>query len=448
MICVSFVVVFSTCKHYLPLGIRTFSLYQYHFAIQLQKIFRIFALGKIIESMKIYRIFGILAASAVMLTACGHSHEGHSHEGHSHESHEHEGHSHENVNENEHEHEHEEGVIHFSHEQAEMANLEIETLVAGDFAEVIRVSGQVLAAQGDESAIVARTPGVVNFTRDHLSEGSEVRNGEVIASVSAAGIAGGDAIAQNRLTLANAKATFERAQRLIADSIISQKEFEKAKLEYESALLAVGGNDGKGGSSAASPLKGYIKQVLVKQGEYVEAGQAIATVTKSCNLQLKAEVPEKHFAALHKVRSANFKMGYDKVARNLDELNGHLVAIGKTADEGSAYIPVTFEFANKGNIVPGSFADIWLIMSKRENVITIPIAALTEAQGIYYAYIQHEDEEDDFERKELRIGASDGIRVEVLSGLQEGDKVVVNGVSQVKMAGASGAIPDAHNHSH
>lgn len=393
--------------------------------------------------MKINRILAIAISSAVMLTACGHHDHDHEHDhGHSHS------HGHDHI-EAEHDHEHEDGVIVFSEEQAEMAGLETETLSLGSFAEVIRVSGQVSAAQGDEAAIVARTSGIVNYTRDHLSEGSEVRNGEVIARVSAEGIAGGDVIAQSNLALATAKAAYERAQRLISDSIISQKEFEKAQLEYESARLAANaGNGGKGGASVASPLKGFIKQVLVKQGEYVEAGQIIATVTKSCNLQLRAEVPERHFTSLTKIRSANFKMGYDDIARSLDELGGHLVAIGKIADEGSAYIPVTFEFTNTGSVVPGSFADIWLIMQNRENVLTIPVSALSEAQGVFYAYIQHDDDEDHFERRELRIGSSDGLRVEVLSGLAEGEKVVIKGVSQVKMAGATGVIPDAHNHSH
>lgn len=394
--------------------------------------------------MKLTRLFAFAVSSVVMLSACG-SHEHHHDHDHGHNHvHSHEGHSHEEEGE-----EHEDGVIHFSAEQAEMAGLKVEEAQIGQFTEVIRVSGQVSAAQGDESAIVARTSGTINFSRDHLSEGSEVRNGEVIARISAENIAGGDVIAQNNLALATAKAAYERAQRLIADSIISQKEFERAQLEYESARLAANaGNGGKGGATVASPLKGFIKQVLVKQGEYVEAGQIIATVTKSCNLQLRAEVPEKHFSSLTKVRSANFKMGYDEIARSLDEMGGHLVAIGKTADEGSAYIPVTFEFTNTGSVVPGSFADIWLIMQNRENVLTISVEALTEAQGVYYAYIQHEDEDDHYERRELRLGASDGRRVEILSGISAGERVVVSGVSQVKMAGATGVIPDAHNHSH
>lgn len=392
--------------------------------------------------MKIARLFTLAVAATVLFSACGSHEHDHNHvHDHAHEA----GHG----NESEHDHEHEDGIITFSVEQAKMAGLETETIGLGSFAEVIRVSGQVLAAQGDESAVVARTSGILTFTRDHLSEGSEVRNGEVLAKVSGRNIVGGDIVAQNNLLLTTAEAAYRRAERLIADSIISQKEFERAKMEYESARLAAkAGSGNDSGAEVTAPIKGFIKQVVVKQGEYVEAGQIVATVTKSCNLQLRAEVPEKYFSTLTKVRSANFKMGYDYEARSLDDMGGHLVAIGKIANEGSAYIPVTFEFANTGSVVPGAFADIWLIMHNRDNVLTIPVSALSESQGVYYAFIKHSDEDDCYERRELRIGASDGRRVEVLSGLSEGDNVVVKGVSQVKMAGAAGVIPDAHNHSH
>lgn len=392
--------------------------------------------------MKIARLFTLAVAATVLFSACGSHEHDHNHvHDHAHEA----GHG----NESEHDHEHEDGIITFSVEQAKMAGLETETIGLGSFAEVIRVSGQVLAAQGDESAVVARTSGILTFTRDHLSEGSEVRNGEVLAKVSGRNIVGGDIVAQNNLLLATAEAAYRRAERLIADSIISQKEFERAKMEYESArLAATAGSGNDSGAEVTAPIKGFIKQVVVKQGEYVEAGQIVATVTKSCNLQLRAEVPEKYFSTLTKVRSANFKMGYDYEARSLDDMGGHLVAIGKIANEGSAYIPVTFEFANTGSVVPGAFADIWLIMHNRDNVLTIPVSALSESQGVYYAFIKHSGEDDCYERRELRIGASDGRRVEVLSGLSEGDNVVVKGVSQVKMAGAAGVIPDAHNHSH
>ena len=56
---------------------------------------------------------------------------------------------------------------------------------------------------------------------------------------------------------------------------------------------------------------------------------------------------------------------------------------------------------------------------------------------------------DEYEKREVQLGASNGQRIEVLSGIKAGEKVVVEGVYQLKIAGASGQVPDAHaGHSH
>lgn len=58
-----------------------------------------------------------------------------------------------------------------------------------------------------------------------------------------------------------------------------------------------------------------------------------------------------------------------------------------------------------------------------------------------------QEEEEIFRKQEVRIGRSDGRRTEVLSGLNEGDRVVVSGAYNVKLATASSAIP-GHTHNH
>lgn len=363
-------------------------------------------------------------------------------------SHSHNGeHEHETAEGEHHEHEHEEGVIHFSEKQAKAAGLKLETVTTGDFAEAIRVSGQVIVAQGDEAAIVAKSAGIIHYLRDHISEGAQVKAGENLARISAAGMNGGDPVAQNAIQMKHAKQAYERALRLYADTIISKKEMLQAQQDYEQAQLAMGGKVSEGsGTAITAPISGFVKNILVKQGEYVELGQVIATVTKNCNLQLRAEVPEKHFADMYKVRSANFEMSYGGGVKSLDALHGHLVSMGRIASEESAYIPITFEFENKGDIVPGAFADIWLLFNTRKNVISIPSEAITEEQGVYFVYVQL-DEEDEFEKREVTIGLSNGLRTEVKSGLKPQEKVAVKGVYQIKIAGA-GAAPEAHNHNH
>jgi multidrug efflux pump subunit AcrA (membrane-fusion protein) len=75
----------------------------------------------------------------------------------------------------------------------------------------------------------------------------------------------------------------------------------------------------------------------------------------------------------------------------------------------------------------------------------IPVSALVEEQGIFYVYVQTEGES--FQKRELKLGANDGKKVQVLSGLTEGERVVTKGGYQIKLAQASGILP-AHGHEH
>jgi multidrug efflux pump subunit AcrA (membrane-fusion protein) len=65
--------------------------------------------------------------------------------------------------------------------------------------------------------------------------------------------------------------------------------------------------------------------------------------------------------------------------------------------------------------------------------------------GIFYAYVQTEGES--FEKRELKLGASDGEMVEVISGIVAGERVVSKGGYQIKLSTASGTLP-AHGHEH
>ena len=105
----------------------------------------------------------------------------------------------------------------------------------------------------------------------------------------------------------------------------------------------------------------------------------------------------------------------------------------------SAYIPVTFEFENRGGFIPGSFAEVWLLSDSREDALSLPVGALSEDQGVFAVFVRLEEEI--FKRQEVTIGHSNGQRVEILAGLRGGEEVVVRGTHQVKLASASTAIP-------
>ena len=383
-------------------------------------------------------------------THAGHDH---SHEGHNHE---HEGHDHEHETAEEHAgHNHESKATKHSDEiifpkaQAAKTTFEVREIQPASFNQVVKTTGQVLAAPGDEAVIVATSNGVVSFSSNKLTEGTKVQKGQSLFQISSKDIAEGDFYTKVKATYEAAKASYDRAEALVKDKIISQKEFESTKLEFENAKTAynaVSNNKTAKGVSVNAPINGHMKNILVKEGEYITVGQPLATVSQNQRLVLRAEVSQRYYNAMQSVKSANFKTPYDNKVYSLEDLNGRLLSFGKTSNENSFFIPVSFEFDNKGEVIPGSFVEVYLISSPIENTLSIPVSALTNEMGIYYVYVQIDEE--GYRKQEVALGANNGKEVQIIKGLHPGDRVVTQGAYQVKMASASGAIPHGHSHEH
>ena len=387
----------------------------------------------------------ILAMSmfaVLLLCSCGGHNHNHDHAGEeaSHNEAEHaeeEGHRHDHA-----------GEIAFTKEQAKAAGLAIETVTPSTFHTVIRTSGQIVAPQGDEQTVVATASGVLTYSRGSIAEGMAVKAGEAIASVSAKHLQDGDPAVNARAAFETAEREYQRAERLVADKIISAKEYEQAKLNYETARNAYHAQASSmtsRGIAIAPGMGGYIKQLLVAQGEYVTVGQPIAVVTRDRRLQLKAFVPESEYGNLRTISSANFVSPSDKnVVHSLASLNGKLVSYGHSLSDNGAFVPAVFEFDNVGNILPGSYVEVFLIGAERPNTITIPLPAITKEQGLHFVYVQEHDE--DYVKRQVTLGDSDGSRRVVISGLKAGEKVVVKGAYNVKLASMSTEIPHGHSH--
>lgn len=384
--------------------------------------------------MKNYILTGTLCM--FLLGACGeHAHE-HGEEGHSHEEEMHAG---EKAG-------HSDEII-LTPEKAKAAGVEAETVHAGSFRNVIHTSGQILAAQGEEATVVAASSGVVSFSRK-VAEGMQVGKGTELLSVSAAHIQDGDPVQKAKVAYEKAKEEYERAQKLVSSQIVSQKDFAALREAYENARLtyeALKPSKSGKGVSVKSPIGGFIKTCLVKEGDYVTVGQPLMTVTQTRRLVLKAEVSERYYAQLSQVVSANFQTPYNNKVYSLENLGGKLLSFGKSSGDASYYVPVIFEFDNRGDMVPGSFVEVYLLSGERSGVLSLPLSALTEEQGVYFVYLKLDAE--CYKKQEVKLGASDGSRVEILSGIKDGDTVVTRGAIHVKLASASNAIP-AHTHNH
>lgn len=330
--------------------------------------------------------------------------------------------------------------------KVEFANVPVKKQVFND---VIKTTGQIISAQGDEMVVAAKSNGIVRFNNNNTI-GKQVGNGELMFSISGGDITEDNMDAKYKELKANyekAKSNFERAKELVKDNIISQKEFTERQNEFENAQTqfnTVAKNYTTSGQKVNAPLSGFIKNIYVKEGQYVTAGEPLAAISQNQKLILKTEVSQKYFSKLNTFSSANFKTPYDNKVYNTNDLNGRLLSYGKSANE-SLFVPVNFEIDNKGDIISGSYAEVYLKSNPIADALVIPVSALIEEQGNYYTYVQVEGEA--FQKRELRLGATDGLFVQVLSGVSEGERVVNKGAYQIKLATMSGSMP-AHGHEH
>ncbi len=403
-----------------------------------------------------------LTLSLYLLAGCAGSHNEHNqHDNHDHghehnheaeEVHDHD-HYHKGETDHTHEHEHKGETSHgtgaeiiFSHVEAEAIGLTTQTITPEKFHGVIPCSGVLQAAQGDEATIVSPVSGVVSWV-GRLNEGSAVSKGSTMLRISAEKLAAGDPSQRAYVDYETARKAYERAQELVKEQIISQQEYERLYKEYETARLAyeaIGGT--QSGSEVKATMNGYLKNIRVQEGDFVDMGQPLMTLSQNRRLQLRVDVPQRYYKSLATVTSANFKTTYDNQVYELAHLNGRLLSYGKGTQAGGSYLPVVFELDNQGDMLPGAYVEAWLLTGTVENALVVPVSALTEEQGLYFVYLRLDEE--CYKKQEVILGDSDGERVRILCGLHEGDQVVTRGVYQVKLAANSSVIPEGHSHNH
>lgn len=371
----------------------------------------------------------------------------------SHEEHQHGDH----IEEHDHEHSESEGHDHAAEghgdeiilkkAEADAIGLTTKTMKPERFHSVIPCSGTLSAAQGDEMTVVAPVAGVVSLAGRHIADGSQVAKGSVLLHLSSKKLAAGDPASKAYIDYETARKAYERAGELVKDQIISRQEYEQTARDYETARLAyeaMGGS--RSGSAVQAPMTGYLKNILVSDGDFVEMGQPLMTLSQNRRLQLRAEVPQRYYKELPTIVTANFKTTYDDRVYDLTQLNGKLLSYGRGTLAGGAYVPVVFELDNRGEVVPGACVEVYLRSSAVDNALVVPVSALTEEQGLYFVYLRLDEE--GYKKQEVSIGDTDGAHVRILSGLHEGDRVVTRGVYQVKLAANSGVIPEGHSHNH
>ncbi|KAA6345225.1 Toluene efflux pump periplasmic linker protein TtgG [termite gut metagenome] len=316
------------------------------------------------------------------------------------------------------------------------------------FGQIIKTTAKVESAQGNESIVTAKTSGVVTFSGGVITLGKAVQAGQQLFSIASSGFADNNIsvrYAESQSNYNRTKADYERKKELAKDKIVSEKELHEALNAYQNAEAVYNNlnkNFSSGGQTVTSPMSGFVKQLYVTNGQYVEAGQPVAIVSQNKNLFLTANVQPKYLPLLNRISSANIRTLSDGAAYTLEELNGKLLSYGKSAESDNYVIPVTFQVDNRESFVPGGFVDLYIKTVTNTTAISVPNGALTEEIGNYFVFVQLTPEL--FEKREVKIGVTDGIQTEITNGIRPTERLVTKGAILLKLAAATGSV-DAHS---
>lgn len=316
------------------------------------------------------------------------------------------------------------------------------------FGQVIKTTALIEPANGDEVVISAKTSGMVRLASNILLEGQEVRGGQTLFHIS------GNELADNNLSVKiseaqsnyeRAKTDYERAKELSTDKIVSDKDLLAAKNSFENAKAVydhLNRNFSTTGQAVASPMSGFVKQLLVKNGAFVEAGQSLLVVSQNKTLILTAQVSQKYAGILNMVQSANIRTLNDNQSYTLEALNGKVLSVGKAANSDNFLIPVSIQINNSGSFIPGSFVEVFLKIVTNQQAVSVPNTALLEEQGVFFVWVQVNPEL--FEKREVQVGKTDGINTEIKKGIVATERIISKGAMMVKLAQATGGL-DAHS---
>lgn len=359
-----------------------------------------------------------------------------------------------NANEAAHANEEEEGGDYISYlkEQAWKTIFATELPAKNPFGQIIRTVAKIEPARGEESILMAKTSGIVLYSDNSLLEGKKISLGQTLLTLTSGELAENNIsvrLAESKINYETAEINYNRHSDLIKDKLITETELLESKKEFESAKAVYHNlikNFSSNGQLIKSNLNGYIKNIYVTNGQYVEEGQALVSVSQNKNLLLIAQVQQRYLEYLPSVVSANIKTLHNNKTYTFDELDGKVLSYGKSASGNSFMIPVNLQIANKADFAPGTLTEVFLKTVTNSKAITVPNTAIMEEQGIFYVFVQQSGEL--FEKREIKIGSTDGIRSEVISGITANERIVTLGAMQIKLAQASSALDPHAGHVH
>ena len=177
-----------------------------------------------------------------------------------------------------------------------------------------------------------------------------------------------------------------------------------------------------GKSRVLSPVSGIVGDVFVNAGEVAEPGTPLLDVVNADALRVIAHVPAAHEARLRVGAPAT--VTFPHLARK--QTNVSVNVVGTAASSETGMIPIELLVPNPDHqLKKGMAADVALSLDRVEDALLVPASAVFSRVGETYVYVV--GPEDEARERLVEVGAESGDKVQILKGLKESERVVVDG---------------------
>ncbi|MCG2815937.1 MAG: efflux RND transporter periplasmic adaptor subunit [Candidatus Aminicenantes bacterium] len=365
-------------------------------------------------------------------------------------------------------------AVSFLKEQQWKMEFGIKTADRRNLTQTLSVPGKIVPAAYRMAKISPPLDGKITLDRKiSLPKlGDKVQAGDVLAiiepsldSFSSSGEYQIEQEMSNSEALLNlAQKELERLKKLDAEDAIPKKRLYEAetalniaRTNYEKALnkkegfkkikLLPGGENGSVYYFIRSPITGRVVDLYYSLGEQVKGGDQIMTILDDSRVWLEISIFEDDVSKIKNSQGGYFIFSDREKTYGLDKYEGNLTFFGSVIDESTRTVKVIYEITNpEKEFFVGSFITVYLNTAETLNTLVLPKSAVFESGGSKVCFVQIDGES--FEKRVIQLGIEGQNFVQVLSGLQEGEKVVVVGGFAVKLAAEATGKDVGEGHYH
>ena len=257
-----------------------------------------------------------------------------------------------------------------------------------------------------------------------FEEGEQVSKGLVLAHISTKELRVRRDMAQADFQLA--EINYQRnlqldSKQLIARSILDQSRTQRQLAKYNWDLAEVQLQK----SLVKAPISGVVKVRSVEPGEYLKVGMKLSEILNLRKMRVDLDVPELDIAKLQKGQSVKIEL-YAEPGKLYD---GKIHRIGVEADTQTRSFPVEVQMANpKQRLRSGMLAKVSIDLGISENQVVIPRHAIIEGELEKVVFVASEGKAI---RRVIKTGISEDNRIQVISGLQHGELLIVEGQTRL-----------------